>query len=228
MRQMIPFLNKVQLRNEFFSCPPDSETIFSAGKMTVNCEASSFSIKSLLTLKELLAREEETVFRFLVDTEGKLWFAFETRPHNNAPKHFQMTGAPLDAASCLTAGNIKFSSKTGAVLKNISHRSGDFRPSFLSLRWLLAILLINEKLLPFKLPRLIVIKELKNEKVYKHIWRLKKIKQWVDSFSDNEALINQLCQENLHSKIVHYEAISHSVEENGALWVGDERQEAFS
>jgi hypothetical protein len=227
MRQMISFLNKVQLGKEFFSCPPDSGTIFSAGKMAVNCEANSFSIKSLLTLKELLVREEETVFRFLVDTEGKLWFAFETRPHNNAPKHFQMTGAPLEMANCLTAGNIKFSSKTGTVLKNISHRSGDFRPSFLSLRWVLAILLINEKLLPFKLPRLIVIKELKNEKVYKHIWRLKKIKKWVDSFSDNEALINQLRQENLPSKTVHYEATSHFIAENGTLLVGKERQMAF-
>ncbi|MDR3502640.1 MAG: hypothetical protein P4L79_08665 [Legionella sp.] len=225
---MIPFLNSVQLGKEFFSCPPDSGTIFSAGKMTVNCEANSFSIKSLLTLKELLAKKEETVFRFLVDTEGKLWFAFETRPHNNAPKHFQMTGAPLDAASCLTAGNIKFSNKTGVVLKNISHRSGDFRPSFLSLRWVLAILLINEKLLPFKLPRFIVIKELKNEKVYKHIWRLKKIKKWVDGFGHNEALINQLCQDNLHSKTVYYEATRHFVEENPVVLAEEEREVAFS
>ncbi|MFJ1269104.1 hypothetical protein ACD661_11085 [Legionella lytica] len=224
---MISFLNKVQLSKEFFSCPPDSGTIFSAGKMTVNCEANSFSIKSLLSLKELLVKEEEDVFRFLVDTEGKLWFAFETRPHNNAPKHFQMTGAPLEAASCLTAGNIKFSSKAGAVLRNISHRSGDFRPSFLSLRWVLAILLINEEILPFKLPRFIVIKELKNEKVYKHVWRLKKIKKWVDSFSDNEALINQLRQENLYSKTVHYEATRHLVEENCAVLVGNEGQVAF-
>jgi hypothetical protein len=220
MRQMIPFLNKVQLSKEFFSSPPDSGTTFSAGKMAVHCEANSFSIKSLSTLKELLAKEEETVFRFLVDTDGKLWFAFETRPHNNAPKHFQMTGSPLDAACCLTAGNIKFGNKTGAVLRNISHRSGDFRPSFLSLRWVLAILLINEELLPFKLPRFLVIKEMKNEKIYKHIWRLKKIRQWVNSFCHDEALISQLRQDNLPSKTVHYEATRHYVEENQALLVG--------
>ncbi|WP_058533717.1 hypothetical protein [Legionella saoudiensis] len=225
---MIKFLNSIQLSNEFFSCPPDSGTIFYAGKTPVNCKGSSFSIKSLSTLKELLAQEEETVFRFLVDTAGKLWFAFETRPHNNAPKHFQMTGEPLEIARCLTAGNIKFTNKTGSVLKNISHRSGDFHPSFLSLRWLLAILVINEELLPFKLSKLIVIKEIKNDKTYKHIWRLKKIKKWVDGFRDNETLINQLNQENLDSKTVHYKSTRYLVEESPTFLPERERKVAFS
>ena len=203
---MISFLKRTQLDKEFFSSPPDPSTIFYAGKTAVNCEVNSHSIKSLFTLNELLEQEKDNIFRFLVDITGKLWFAYETRPSNKAPKHFQMTGDPLESACCFTAGNIKFKNKKGAVLKNINHRSGDFYPSALSLRWLMAILLVNEELLPFKLPRFIVIKELKNEKTYKHIWHLKKIKKWVNSFRHNETLINQLCQQNISSKIVHYEA----------------------
>lgn len=94
-----------------------SSGYFLCRKTPVNCEADSFSVNSLSTFKQLLAREEETIFRFLVDTAGKLWFAFETRPHNKAPKHFQMTGDPLETACCLTAGNIKFKDKAGAVNK---------------------------------------------------------------------------------------------------------------
>ncbi|WP_242604475.1 hypothetical protein [Legionella gresilensis] len=203
------FLRRARLAQTFFSSPPDPETIFYAGKIAVNREADSFSIKSLSTLKELLAQEEDDVFRFLVDRTGKLWFSYETRPYNRAPKHFQMTGDPLEIACCLTAGNIKFKNKKGAILKNISHRSGDFYPSFLSLRWLLAILVVNEESLPFKLPKFIVIKELKSEKIYKHIWRIKKVRKWVDSFRHNETLINQLRQPKLSSKIVRYDAINY-------------------
>ncbi len=210
MKHMIKF--STQLDKEFFASPPDPAHIFYAGKTAVHCDADSFSIKSLSTLKQLLEKEEETIFRFLVDMEGKLWFAFETRPHKKAPKHFQMTGDPIEKACCLTAGNIKFTDKTGTLVKNISHRSGDFYPSFLSLRWVLAILIINEEFLPFKLPKFLVIKEIKNKKIYKHIWRLKRIKKWVDSFRHNEALINQLRQADLSSKTVHYEVTRHFVE----------------
>ncbi len=202
-------LKYTRLGKEFFSCPPDPSTVFYAGNIAVNCEANSYSIKSLFTFKELLAEEQDDTFRFLVDTTGKLWFSSETRPSNIAPKHFQMTGEPLELARCLTAGNIKFKNRKGAILKNIYHRSGDFHPSVLSLRWLLAILLVNEKSLPFKLPRLLVIKELKNEKVYKHVWRLKTIRKWVEGLHCNETLINQLRQPNLDNKIVHYEAIKY-------------------
>nr|MBN5935936.1 hypothetical protein [Legionella anisa] len=224
IKNMIRF--STQLDKEFFSAPPDPADLFYAGKTAVNCEADSFSVNSLSTFKQLLAREEETIFRFLVDTAGKLWFAFETRPHNKAPKHFQMTGDPLETACCLTAGNIKFKDKAGAVLKNISHRSGDFHPSFLSLRWLMAILLLNEELLPFKLPKFIVIKEIKNKKIYKHIWRLKRIKKWLDSFRHNETLINQLRQANLSSKTVHYEATSCFAEANFTLLAEKEHKES--
>lgn len=220
---MITFLKSALLDRKFFSCPPDPTNIFYAGHTTVNCEAGSFSVNSLSTLKQLLVQEKETIFRFLVDMEGKLWFAFETRPHNKAPKHFQMTGDPLETACCLTAGNIKFKDNTGAVLKNISHRSGDFYPSFLSLRWFMAILIINEELLPFKLPSFFVIKEIKNRKIYKHVWRLKRVKKWVNSFRHDETLINQLRQTTLSSKTVHYdEATRHFAESNITLLAGKE------
>jgi hypothetical protein len=204
---MITFLPRSKLDKEFFSCPPDPIPIFHAGKIGINCEANSYSINSLSTLSELLAPKKDNIFRFLVDTSGKLWFAYENRPANTIPKHFQMTGDPLESACCFTAGNIKFKNKRVVVLKNINHRSGDFYPSFLSLRWILAALVVNEELLPFKLAKFIVIKEIKNEKIYKHIWRLKRIKKWVNSFRDNETLIQQLSQKNISSKIVHYAAV---------------------
>ena len=222
---MIKFLKRIQLSKEFFSCPPDPKPIFHAGKITVHCDANSFSINSLSTFKELLAQEKDDIFRFLVDTSGRLWFAYETRPNNNAPKHFQMTGDPLETARCLTAGNLKFKNKTGTILRNINHRSGDFFPSFLSLRWLLAILLVNEELLPFKLPKFIVIKELRNEKNYKHIWSLKKLRKWVDSFRHNEMLMNQLRQQNLSSKTVHYETTKHFADANVNLLMQKEQEE---
>ncbi|MCA0402423.1 MAG: hypothetical protein LCH30_01365 [Proteobacteria bacterium] len=209
---MISFLKRAQLKKEFFSCPPNPNDLFYAGNTPVNCQANSFSIQSLSTLNQLLEQKIETVFRFLVDTEGKLWFAFETRPNNNAPKHFQMTGDPIEMASCLTAGNLKFKNKKGTHLKNISHRSGDFYPSFLSLRWLLAILLINKELLPFKLPRVIIVKEIRGEKVYKHVWRVKRAQKWLDSFRHNERLMSQLDQRALNSKTVHYESIKYPAE----------------
>jgi hypothetical protein len=207
---MITLLKRVQLAKEFFACPPDKATIFHAGKIAVNCDANSYSINSLSTFQELLAPGEDNIFRFLVDTGGKLWFAYENRPPNKAPKHFQMTGAPFKSASCFTGGNIKFKNKNGVVLKNINHRSGDFYPSFLSLRWVLAILIVNEDLLPFRLPKFIIVKEIKNEKIYKYVWRLKRVKKWVDSFRDDETLMQLLCQKNLNTKTVNYEAVKYS------------------
>ena len=206
---LFTFFKRVRLDKEFFACPPDPATVFYAGKIAINCEANSYSIKSLCDFKALLMQEQDDTFRFLVDKTGKLWFANESRPFKNAPKHFQMTGDPLASACCFSAGNIKFKNKKGMVLKSINHRSGDFFPSVLSLRWLLAILLVNEELLPFNLPKSIVIKEIKNEKIYKHRCRLSNVKKWVDGLRHNEALINQLSQKNLSSKIVHYQAIKH-------------------
>lgn len=214
---MIPFSTRFQVDKKFFSCPPDPATIFFAGKTAVNCEANSYSIHSLSTFRDLIG-QEDNIFRFLVDTQGKLWFALENRPPNTVPKHFQMTGDPFESACCFTAGNIKFKTKKGGVfLKNINHRSGDFYPSFLSLRWVLAILLVNEELLPFKLPTFIVLKEIKNEKIHKYIWRLKKVKKWVNSFRHNETLINVLGQQNIGSKLVHYQAVRSLPQEGVSL-----------
>lgn len=62
IKNMIRF--STQLDKEFFSAPPDPAHLFYAGKTAVNCEADSFSVNSLSTFKQLLAREEETIFRF--------------------------------------------------------------------------------------------------------------------------------------------------------------------
>lgn len=139
---------------------------------------------------------------------GIAWFARETHPHHSAPKHFQMTGEPQHKARCQTAGNIKFTNSKCQVLKSLNHRSGDFQPSFYSLRIFLAILILNETRLPFKLPRVLIVKEFnaRGEVACKHRWRISKIKEWVNTFSHNEELIQQLKNQYADTKQVHYKA----------------------
>lgn len=206
---MFFFRSKVDV--DFFSAPPNLNFLFYL-KNAVHHEECTFFIESLVTLKRLLAekrlRKEDPVLRFLVDDKGLAWFARETRPGVKAPKHFQMTGASQDNASCATAGNIKFTSRKCSVLKNLNHRSGDFQPSFHSLRLFIAILVLNEELLPFKLPKKLVVKELdgNGDMIYKHRWPLVHVKEWVQSFSHDLELIHSLKQHDAARKKVHYKS----------------------
>jgi hypothetical protein len=178
----------------------------------VQHEECTHFIESLSTLEKLLTEKRlkkgDPVLRFLVDLAGIAWFAKETRPGISAPKHFQMTGEAQSDAHCRAAGNIKFKNSSCKVLKNINHRSGDFHPSFYSLRLFLAILILNEEILPFKLPRILGIKEngKDGKTIYKHRCRVSRIKNWVHTFSDNEKLVNQLKKQDIDTKIVHYKA----------------------
>lgn len=197
--------------NEFFAAPPDFSDCFYLKNKVLHDECT-FSIQSLATLEQLLAekrlKKEDPVLRFLVDTSGAAWFARETGPWNQAPKHFQMTGLPQNEACCSTAGNIKFTNTTCSVLKNINHKSGDFHPSFHSLRSFIAILIVNEDHLPFKLPKILCVKEIGNDGNVKkkHLWSKARLRTWVNTVCTNQELVKQLLQQGADNKIVHYEA----------------------
>jgi prepilin-type N-terminal cleavage/methylation domain-containing protein len=204
---------RAKLDKEFFSTPPSLTHRFCAGNTPVQHGSGVFTIYSLYTLEHLLAekraQKEDPVVRFLVDLSGVVWFARETRPNNQAPKHYQMTGEPLSSAYCATAGTIKFKNSSCTTLKSINHRSGDFHPSFHSLRLFLTILILHEDSLPFKLPKNLIIKEYTQEGTlrYKHKWPVTQIKKWVADFSTNPELINPLKRQARKHKIVRYEAV---------------------
>lgn len=205
---------RAQLDKEFFSVPPDMSHSFSAGNIAVQHGAGTYAIESLFTLEKLLTEKrrekKDPIVRFLVDKSGVAWFARETRPWMPAPKHYQMTGDSLDNAYCATAGTMKFKNSSYTLLKSINHQSGDFHPSFHSLRLFLAILIVNEKTLPFRLPRILVVKEFNSQGklICKHRWSVARIKDWVHNFSNDQELMTRLKKQDADTKIVCYGALN--------------------
>lgn len=201
---------------DFFSSPPQSNTLFFSNHLAQHVEGV-YSIESLMTLNTLLTEKRTTnqpaSIRFLVDKMGKAWFANETLTGISAPKHFQMTGMAQKKSSCKAAGNMKFTHSCCTVLKNITHQSGDFHPNFQSLKWLLAILIIHEARLPFKLPRILIVKELDTQGKLKtkHYWTILKIKQWVTTFSEDHALMTILKDQNQPARLIDYKSPDRNV-----------------
>jgi hypothetical protein len=95
-------------------------------------------IKQLLQNKECYQTECDNktykVLRFLLRSNGELVFAHEGGPHGIVPAHSQMLVG--DNVSCITAGNAYFNVETN-TLELINHKSGDFRPPFDSLQFVL-------------------------------------------------------------------------------------------
>ncbi len=88
--------------------------------------------------------------RYLVDVNFNLWFAQEGAATRKIPAHYQMTGEKSSDARCVLAGNIEFSEDYQTITM-INHKSGDFRPDFKAMKWILAILIANEAILPAEL-----------------------------------------------------------------------------
>ncbi|MDR3503473.1 MAG: hypothetical protein P4L79_12925 [Legionella sp.] len=197
---------------QLFSTPPHESNRFrSNNSKKINCDLEYF-IHSLATLGELLAEKklggEVPDLRYLVDTNGQAWFARETRDNAPiAPPHYRMTGSPRNAAYCKTAGNLFFSEDYSTLIK-VNHKSGDFRPSFASIKWILAILVANEDRLSFKLPEALTIEELDhNGKVTDtHQCSIADIKKWLQTFKENTALTLKLKAQDAETKTVRYES----------------------
>ena len=112
-------------------------------KMMGNREYSIFPITMLDKFIATISDKKATTVRFLVDMKYQLWFAEEGAASKKIPAHYQMTNEPPSAASCISAGNIIFSSDYQTIT-HVNHKSGDFRPDFNSLQYLFAILIANE------------------------------------------------------------------------------------
>ena len=151
-----------------------------------------YKIYTIETLKDLFDeqkrnKEIDCDLRFLVDIYGTLWFARETHDgvHPAAPAHQYMASKD----NCRTAGNLFFDATRETLLK-INHKSGDYRPSFESLKWLLIILVLNEEKLPFKLPETLEIDQLNysNAPIYTYKVSISAIISWVKSLDATSIL----------------------------------------
>lgn len=116
----------------------------------VNYSKLTYIVYPLEKLTELFEALKKTsgrqhTLRYLVDEEFRLWLAFEGPPSRNIPAHGQM----IANDRCIAAGNIKMSKESPSLqIRLINNKSGDFRPSVMSMQWILAILLANEARLP--------------------------------------------------------------------------------
>jgi hypothetical protein len=168
-----------------------------------------FDIHSLTTLIDLCnekkKNKERPDFRFLVDLNKKAWFAKESHNRIPAPAHYQMTGEPQNIAKCLTAGNL-FLTEDYSTLAKINHKSGDFRPSRDSLKWFIAILLLNATKLPFAIPNVLIIEVLNDSgKVVRIIeFNTKELTEWVNEvFSDKTIASEIRAQEQGTNQVVY-------------------------
>lgn len=194
----IPFTSELNLLKRF----PSNNL----KKIMVNEDYKIHSIATVYSLLEEKAMNgEKTDLRFLVDTTGKAWFARETHSDFPAPAHYQMTGLPQNMAYCRTAGNLFFSGDY-KTLNKLNNKSGDFRPSFDSLKWFIAILILNENSLPFALPETLLMDEFSSSGRLEHTWKLNipKFRQWVQDAFTSKGIIEELQIQTQETKTVSY------------------------
>ena len=181
---------------------------------------TNFDIYSISTLKTLLDEKEKNKelpdLRFLVDLDKNALFARETHQRIPAPAHYQMTGELQKNACCITAGNLFLSPNYKQLLK-ANHKSGDFRPSFDSLKWFIAILILNEKRLPFSLPEKLIIEELNySGKVIRTLeWNVAELRSWVMKVFTDEKIVSHLLEQEQKIRKVNY---AHSSSGSGLTW----------
>lgn len=170
---------------------------------------ASYDIHSLTTLEALLEEKkknhERPDLRFLLDLNKNAWFVRETHTHFPAPAHYQMTGESGGAACCITAGNLFLISDYKTLVK-INNKSGDFRPSFDSLKWFIAILILNEKRLSFSLPEILLVEELNSSGGVKRTleWDVEKLREWVLQVFTDEKILSELQQQSKGIKKIIY------------------------
>ena len=110
-----------------------------------------YPIDQLDKLTLVLQQKNAFIVRFVVAQDGVLWFAEEGVPGSNIPAHYQMCSEHANDALCLTAGNVEFSHDYQQIIR-VSHKSGDFRPSFESLAVFFSIFLKASRIDSITLP----------------------------------------------------------------------------
>ena len=131
--------------NDLFSASKEKPLFVNNDNMKKIYSNSRFTLYPIHRLAELAAiiREKSTKkLRFVVDSNGHAWFAEEGSPNRTTPAHYQMLASNERHTQCMTAGSIRLSDDYQTIVK-IKNKSGDFHPSFDSLKWFLTILLTN-------------------------------------------------------------------------------------
>ena len=130
--------------DELFESPPDESHPFPNTNPRGHRKDITFCCYPLAHLPSLITKmkgktdpDERQTLRYLVDRNYHAWFAEEGHS-KTIPTHGEMTDG-----SCLGAGNITLSDDFTTIV-TINHKSGDMKPSFSSIQWLLAILILNE------------------------------------------------------------------------------------
>ena len=170
-----------------------------------------FDIYSLSTLKTLLTEKKKNKeipdLRFLIDLNKKVWFARESHKHIPAPAHYQMTGESQRKAYCITAGNLVLTDDYKTLFK-INHKSGDFRPFFDSLKWFIALLILNEKKLPFLLPSILHIEELNGSgmPIRTLMWNIADLRKWVKNVFTDDLIVSELLEQEQEIQKVIYKS----------------------
>lgn len=119
-----------------------------------------YSVCTLFSLLDKAEVDEERnliAVRFLLTDAHQLIFGLEGVPGGETPAHFQLSNLVRYEASCITAGDAFFDKNHR--LCRINHKSGDFRPSFHSLQFVLPLLL-TEKI---DLAEVLMIEELNDK-----------------------------------------------------------------
>ena len=122
------------------------EGLFRASNHRVKAKVEnneSYKLSGLKDLANLISHQNEIsdkkALRFLLTKNDELLFAREGRPVPSViPAHWNMSGMSHNSACCKSAGNIYFNQNM--KIDKINHKSGDFVPSFDSLKSVLAIL----------------------------------------------------------------------------------------
>ncbi|MEI7489687.1 MAG: hypothetical protein WCJ72_20165 [Chryseobacterium sp.] len=156
MHKILFLINMKTLKTLFGN---KAEVVISTSRLSVprNSELNC-KLVSLANLKGMLVdKPQKLKLRFIVDTDGMLWFAREGNPSRSIPAHSQMTGSPFFQANCLAAGNFSFKKEkeNEQYTLTIINKSGDFRPDLECLKWPIAILAVNLE----KSPDLLNIKD---------------------------------------------------------------------
>lgn len=202
-QQFLDEFSKSQLAS-FFAAVGEDKKIGEVFSLQFECKLKSsnlikrdvvsrtFTIYSLSTLKQLIGekikKHEKADFRVVIDGDKIARFARESHEGIPSPPHYGLVASQAKNAKCLTAGNIFLSSDYKTLIK-ISNKSGDFTPSCDSLKWLVAILILNEKDLPFSLPDTLQVEKYENSRIIKtYNWPLNEIRDWFGKADINDEL----------------------------------------
>lgn len=133
--------------------PLEKDPLFKGNNTARNNKLrGKYVIHTMNTLAELLGEERKSnnekiiIIRWVLTPEGELLLAKEGAPTSTIPAHFAMTGLSHDSAVCKASGNAGFDKEGNLVF--LSHKSGDFQPSWDSLQFgLFAFLACGAKFL---------------------------------------------------------------------------------